>query len=50
VHNPACNDPIVLAHARALLASTPEGKTAYLSADLRDIGDIPAVAGLARKP
>lgn len=30
------NDPIVLAHGRALLASTPEGKCAYLHADLRD--------------
>ena len=30
------NDPIVLAHARALLTSTPEGATAYLEADLRD--------------
>jgi hypothetical protein len=30
------NDPIVLAHARALLTSSPEGKTAYLDADLRD--------------
>ncbi|MFI5837861.1 SAM-dependent methyltransferase [Micromonospora sp. NPDC051300] len=30
------NDPIVLAHARALLTSTPEGATAYLDADLRD--------------
>jgi len=30
------NDPIVLAHARALLASTPEGATAYIDADLRD--------------
>jgi SAM-dependent methyltransferase len=30
------NDPIVLAHARALLTSTPQGATAYLSADLRD--------------
>ncbi|GAA5179760.1 SAM-dependent methyltransferase [Rugosimonospora acidiphila] len=29
------NDPIVLAHARALLSSTPEGATAYLDADLR---------------
>jgi len=29
------NDPIVLAHARALLTSTPEGATAYLAADLR---------------
>jgi SAM-dependent methyltransferase len=30
------NDPIVLAHARALLTSTPEGQTAYISADLRE--------------
>ncbi|KAB1947196.1 SAM-dependent methyltransferase [Micromonospora sp. ALFpr18c] len=30
------NDPIVLAHARALLSSTPEGATAYIDADLRD--------------
>jgi DNA-binding HxlR family transcriptional regulator len=30
------NDPIVLAHARALLASSPEGACAYLDADLRD--------------
>ncbi|WP_203919669.1 SAM-dependent methyltransferase [Rugosimonospora africana] len=32
----ADNDPIVLAHARALLTSTPAGATAYLDADLRD--------------
>ena len=30
------NDPIVLAHARALLTSTPEGATAYIDADLRN--------------
>jgi hypothetical protein len=30
------NDPIVLAHARALLASRPQGKCAYIHADLRD--------------
>jgi SAM-dependent methyltransferase len=30
------NDPIVLAHARALLTSTPQGATAYLDADLRE--------------
>jgi len=30
------NDPIVLVHARALLTSTREGKTAYVEADLRD--------------
>jgi hypothetical protein len=30
------NDPMVLAHARALLASHPAGRTAYIQADLRD--------------
>ena len=30
------NDPIVLAHARALLTSSPQGMTAYLEADLAD--------------
>jgi hypothetical protein len=30
------NDPLVLAHARALLPSSPEGRTAYIQADLRD--------------
>jgi len=30
------NDPIVLVHARALLTSAPEGRTAYLDADLHD--------------
>ncbi|MEU8612905.1 SAM-dependent methyltransferase [Actinoplanes sp. NPDC048791] len=34
------NDPIVLAHARALLTSTPEGRTEYLDADLRDVDSI----------
>jgi hypothetical protein len=29
------NDPIVLAHARSLLTSTPQGGTAYIDADLR---------------
>jgi hypothetical protein len=32
----ADNDPLVLAHARALLTSSPAGRTAYLQADLRD--------------
>jgi hypothetical protein len=32
----ADNDPIVLAHARALLASSPAGRTAYIDADLRE--------------
>ena len=30
------NDPIVLAHARALMISTDEGRSEYISADLRD--------------
>jgi S-adenosyl methyltransferase len=30
------NDPVVLTHARALLRSTPEGRTAYLQADVRE--------------
>ncbi len=30
------NDPLVMTHARALLTSTPEGRTSYLEADLRD--------------
>lgn len=30
------NDPIVLAHARALLTSSPEGATTYIDADLQD--------------
>ena len=40
--NPACrivyvdNDPLVLAHARALLTSTPEGVTDYVDADLHE--------------
>jgi hypothetical protein len=34
------NDPMVLAHARALLSSGERGATAYLDADLRDTGKI----------
>ncbi len=30
------NDPLVLAHARSLLTSSPEGMTHYIDADLRD--------------
>ncbi len=30
------NDPVVLAHARALLTGSPEGATGYLDADMRD--------------
>lgn len=33
-------DPVVLAHARALLTSSPEGATEYVDADLRDPGPI----------
>jgi hypothetical protein len=34
------NDPIVLAHAHALLTTTPLGATTYLEADLQDTGTI----------
>jgi SAM-dependent methyltransferase len=34
------NDPIVLAHARALLAGTAEGRTEYIESDLREPGKI----------
>ena len=34
------NDPLVLAHARALLVGTPEGKTRYMHGDVRDADDI----------
>jgi hypothetical protein len=34
------NDPLVLAHARALLTGTPEGATDYLHADMREPGPI----------
>jgi hypothetical protein len=30
------NDPMVLAHARALLTSSPEGRCAYIDADIRE--------------
>jgi hypothetical protein len=39
------NDPLVLAHARALLTSTPEGVTDYIDADMRDPGAVLARAG-----
>jgi hypothetical protein len=47
---PACrivyvdNDPLVLAHARALLTSTQEGACDYIDADIRDPGPILAAA------
>ena len=40
----ADHDPVVLAHAKSLLTSTPEGATAYLDADLRDPDKILAAA------
>jgi len=39
------NDPMVLAHARALLTSTAEGKCSYIDADIRDPDKILADAG-----
>jgi hypothetical protein len=38
------NDPVVLAHARALLTARPKGATAYVQADLRDCGTILSAA------
>ncbi|WP_216893121.1 SAM-dependent methyltransferase [Nocardia alni] len=32
----ADNDPIVLAHARALMSSTQQGRTTYINADMRE--------------
>ena len=40
----ADNDPLVLAHARALLHSSPEGVTDYIAADARDTATILAQA------
>jgi O-methyltransferase involved in polyketide biosynthesis len=39
------NDPMVLAHARALLTSTPEGATYYIDADMREPEKILEIAG-----
>src|SRR5882672_9265165 len=39
------NDPIVLAHARALLAGSAEGMTDYIDADLRATGSVLERAG-----
>jgi O-methyltransferase involved in polyketide biosynthesis len=38
------NDPLVLAHARALLVGTPEGMTKYVDADIRDVTGLMAQA------
>ena len=40
------NDPVVIAHARALLTSGPEGTTDYVQADLRDTATV--LTGAAR--
>jgi S-adenosyl methyltransferase len=40
------NDPIVLAHARALLSSAPQGRSAYIQADLCEPEKILADAAL----
>jgi O-methyltransferase involved in polyketide biosynthesis len=40
------NDPVVIAHARALLTSGPEGTTDYVQADLRDAATV--LTGAAR--
>ncbi|MEU9134056.1 SAM-dependent methyltransferase [Kitasatospora sp. NPDC048540] len=40
------NDPIVLAHAQALLLSTPQGRTAYVEADVTDPAAVLASAQL----
>ncbi|MCC9306575.1 SAM-dependent methyltransferase [Kitasatospora sp. RB6PN24] len=44
----ADNDPIVLAHSRALMTSSPEGRTAYIHGDVRDPDTILNAAPLAR--
>jgi len=35
-HYPTTNDPIVLAHGRALLESKPQGRSVYIDADMRE--------------
>lgn len=40
VNIPTRLDPMVLAHARALLTSTTPGATSYLDADLRDTDEV----------
>src|SRR5690349_2686123 len=39
------NDPMVMAHARALLTSTADGECSYIDADIRDPDKILADAG-----
>ncbi len=40
----ADNDPLVLAHARALLTGAPDGTTTYLHSDIRDVDGLMAHA------
>ncbi len=40
----ADNDPLVLAHARALLTGAPDGSTTYLHSDIRDVDGLMAHA------
>ncbi|MFI9330929.1 SAM-dependent methyltransferase [Kitasatospora sp. NPDC052868] len=42
------NDPIVLAHSRALMTSSPEGRTAYVHGDARDPDAILGAPEVAR--
>ncbi|MEU8922977.1 SAM-dependent methyltransferase [Kitasatospora sp. NPDC048545] len=42
----ADNDPIVLSHAQALLTGTPEGRTAYVEADVTDVARLLGAPGL----
>ncbi|WP_150239619.1 SAM-dependent methyltransferase [Nocardiopsis quinghaiensis] len=39
------NDPLVLAHARALLVGTDEGRTRFVGSDLRETGTVLEAAG-----
>jgi hypothetical protein len=43
------NDPIVLAHARALMGGTEEGRVAFLQADLRDPEAMGALAAASEQ-
>jgi hypothetical protein len=42
------HDPIVLTHARALMTSTPQGRTEFIMADIREPGAILAAPELAK--
>jgi hypothetical protein len=39
------NDPLILAHARVLMSSTPEGATNYVHTDMRDTARLLRLAG-----